>query len=225
MRTFIRLKNRPVGRLPDHLHPHDVRYADELVAEFLREYTKPGDLVLDPFAGFGTTLIVAETMGRRALGIEFDKARADYIRTRLRDQSAVIHGDSRQLSALGLPRADFLMTSPPFMGRGDAEDPLQSYSAPGDGYEAYLDGMSVIAGQIAAVLKPGAAAVFEVSNLKRPTGVTTLAWDMAAVLSRHLRFEGETIIGWDHYGYGYDHSYCLVYRNTGPAGKGTRESE
>ena len=213
MRTFIRLKNRPVGRLPDHLFPHDVRYADELVAEFLKEYTKPGDLVFDPFAGFGTTLIVAETMGRRALGIEFDKARVDYIRTRLRHESAIIHGDSRTLAELKLPKADFLMTSPPFMGRGDAEDPLQSYSAPGEGYEAYLEGMGVIAGHLPAVLKPGATAVIEVSNLKRPSGVTTLAWDMAAVFSRHLRFEGEVVVGWDHYGYGYDHSYCLVFLN------------
>lgn len=213
MRTFIRLKNRPVGRLPDHLHPHDVRYADELVAQFLKEYTKPGDLVFDPFAGFGTTLIVAETMGRRALGIEFDKPRADYIRTRLREKTAIIHGDSRRLSQLSLPPVDFLMTSPPFMARGDAEDPLQSYAVPGNGYESYLEGIGAIAAQLPAILKPGAAAVFEVSNLKRPNGVTTLAWDMAAVLARHLTFEGETIVGWDHYGYGYDHSYCLVFRN------------
>ena len=99
------------------------------------------------------------------------------------------------------------------MGRGDAEDPLQSYSVPGDGYESYLEGIDAIAAQLPAVLKPGARAVFEVSNLKRPSGVTTLAWDMAAVLARHLTFEGETIVGWDHYDYGYDHSYCIVLRN------------
>jgi DNA modification methylase len=206
------MKNRPVGRLPDHLHPHDVRYADELVAEFLKEFTKPGDLVLDPFAGFGTTLIVAEGVGRRALGVEYDKDRVDYIRTRLTDKRAIVHGDSRHLAELNLAPADFLMTSPPFMGRGDEEDPLQSYSVPGNGYESYLEGIGAIAAQLPAVLKPGARAVFEVSNLKRPAGVTTLAWDMAAVLSRHLVFEGETIVGWDHYGYGYDHSYCLVFR-------------
>jgi hypothetical protein len=212
VRSFIRLKNKPVGRLPDALHPHDVRYADELVATFLQEYTQPGDLVFDPFAGFGTTLIVAEALGRRPIGIEYDKARADYIRTRLREKAAIIHGDSRNLAACAIPPVDFLMTSPPFMGRGDAEDPLQSYSVPGQGYEAYLQGMGAIAGQLPSVLKPGARAVFEVSNLKRPEGVTTLAWDLGAVISRHLHLEGETIIGWDHYGYGYDHSYCLVFR-------------
>ncbi len=214
MRTFLRLKNKPLGRLPDALHPHDVRYADELVATFLQESTKPGDLVFDPFAGFGTTLIVAEDLGRRALGIEFDSERAAYIRSRLRDKAAIIHGDARDLAVHKLPPADFLMTSPPFMGRGDGEDPLQSYSVQGEGYEAYLEGMDRIAAQLPGILKPGARAVFEVSNLKRPEGVTTLAWDLGGVLSRHLAFEGETIIGWDRYGYGYDHSYCLAFLNT-----------
>ena len=171
--------------------------------------------MLDPFAGFGTTLIVAEGMGRGALGVEYDKDRVDYVRTRLINERAIIHGDTRCLAELNLPPADFLMTSPPYMGRGDAEDPLQSYSVPGKGYESYLEGIGAIAAQLPAVLKPGARVVFEVSNLKRPSGVTTLAWDMAAVLARHLVFEGETIVGWDHYGYGYEHSYCLILRNGG----------
>jgi hypothetical protein len=41
--------------------------------------------------------------------------------------------------------------------------------------------------------------------------VTPLAWDVARALSSVLRFEGETVIGWDNYRYGYDHSYCLVF--------------
>ena len=38
----------------------DVRYAGELVRYFLDLYTQPGDIVFDPFAGFGTTLYTAE---------------------------------------------------------------------------------------------------------------------------------------------------------------------
>jgi len=26
-----------------------------------------------------------------------------------------------------------------------------------------------------------------------------------------LHFEGEVVVCWDRYGYGYEHSYCLVY--------------
>jgi DNA modification methylase len=44
----------------------DVAYPEELVAPFVAEFTRPGELVVDPFAGFGTTLVVAERLGRTA---------------------------------------------------------------------------------------------------------------------------------------------------------------
>ena len=58
MRTFLRLKNQQHHKLPAEFQHEDIRYTEELVAHFLRQFTAPGDTVLDPFAGFGTTLIV-----------------------------------------------------------------------------------------------------------------------------------------------------------------------
>ncbi len=101
------------------------------------------------------------------------------------------------------------------MNAADPEDPLAAYSLPGQGYAAYLGGLHAIYAQLAAVLKPGARAVIEVANLKRAGTVTTLAWDIARAVSAVLQFEGEVVVGWDQYGYGYDHSYCLVFRNEG----------
>jgi hypothetical protein len=60
-------------------------------------------------------------------------------------------------------------------------------------------------------LKPGGTAVIEAANIKRNGRLTTLAWDIARVVSEVLHFEGEVVIAWDCYGYGYDHSYCLVF--------------
>ena len=48
----------------------------EAVAEFaIERYSRPGDWVLDPFAGFGTTLVGAERLGGHGAGCEFDERR------------------------------------------------------------------------------------------------------------------------------------------------------
>lgn len=45
-----------------------------LMNALMRDYTRPGDLVCDPFAGWGTTLAAAVSNGRRAIGAEMDPA-------------------------------------------------------------------------------------------------------------------------------------------------------
>lgn len=42
----------------------------ELLADIVRDYSNPGDLVCDPMAGYGSTLKAALVMGRRAIGSE-----------------------------------------------------------------------------------------------------------------------------------------------------------
>lgn len=50
--------------------PHPTQKPEELVRRFVLASSRPGDLVLDPFSGSGTTLVVAEQLGRRWLGCE-----------------------------------------------------------------------------------------------------------------------------------------------------------
>ena len=48
-----------------------------LVADAMRDSTKRGDIVLDPFLGSGTTILAAERCGRRCYGIELDPMYVD----------------------------------------------------------------------------------------------------------------------------------------------------
>ena len=50
-----------------------------LVADAIKDCSRRGDIVLDPFAGSGTTLIAAQTTGRTARLIEFDPGYCDTI--------------------------------------------------------------------------------------------------------------------------------------------------
>jgi hypothetical protein len=43
----------------------------------IRHHTRPGDAVYDPFLGSGTTIIAAEQVGRRCLGMELDAIYVD----------------------------------------------------------------------------------------------------------------------------------------------------
>lgn len=58
-----------------------------LVADAIRDATKPGDLVLDPFGGSGTTLIAAEVTKRRAALIEIEPKFADVTLRRFQDHT------------------------------------------------------------------------------------------------------------------------------------------
>ena len=52
--------------------PHPTQKPEELVRKFILASSNQGDIVLDPFSGSGTTLVVAEQLGRKWLGCELD---------------------------------------------------------------------------------------------------------------------------------------------------------
>jgi modification methylase len=62
------------------IYPEDVKragghpspYPEKLVGRLLRMYTYSGEIVLDPFAGSGTTCVVAKKMNRRFIGIDIE---------------------------------------------------------------------------------------------------------------------------------------------------------
>jgi adenine-specific DNA-methyltransferase len=47
-------------------------------------FSKPGDLVLDPFVGSGTTAVAAKTLGRRYIGIDIEPVYAQQAQERVR---------------------------------------------------------------------------------------------------------------------------------------------
>ena len=61
-----RLRTKHVHRL----HPYLGKFIPQLVEWFLSRYFKPGDIVLDPFMGSGTTLVQGNEMGMHTVGID-----------------------------------------------------------------------------------------------------------------------------------------------------------
>jgi len=58
----------------------------QLLLRIILSSTNPGDVVFDPFAGSGTTLVVSEQLARKSIGIELDAFNVELIQNRLAEQ-------------------------------------------------------------------------------------------------------------------------------------------
>ncbi len=227
VQTYRTLRYERSEDLPSTFE-NDVRTPKPFVEHFLREYTDPGDAVVDIFAGFGTTLKVAEELGRVPYGIEYEADRVAYVRERIDHPENLIHGSAFEVESYDLPTFDCCLTSPPFMVRGMTENPFENYAGESS-YEAYLDDIRDVFATLERCLVPGGHALLDISNVEYVDEVTTLAWDVGSAISDVLHFDGEIIVVWEDdplgasesestaggvYGYGYDHSYCLVFEKT-----------
>ena len=66
----VYIHNKGEGNLGKNPHPTMKPVA--LMCELLADFTAPGDAILDPFMGSGTTLVACQRMGRQGTGIELD---------------------------------------------------------------------------------------------------------------------------------------------------------
>lgn len=202
----------------------DVHFSQALVRTVVEEYTTPGDRVLDPFAGFGTTLAVSERLGRSAVGVELLPERIELIRARVGPKTQVIQGDARRLDTLGLDPFDLCLTSPPYMARGEHPwNPLTGYETLDADYDVYLDELATVFSAVAGLLRPGGHIAVNVANIRYNNSVTPLAWDMARLVGGvpGIDFRGETYLEWDEPPAWMQGDYCLVFRKRyEPAGAG-----
>lgn len=191
----------------------DIHFTEALAASVIGYASQPGDLVLDPFAGYGTTVTVAERMGRRAIGIELVPEHLEIARRRTSGASKLILGDARELSRLVDEPVDLVLTSPPYMtGMDHPQNPLTGYATDDGDYGIYLGELGSIFGQVATLLRPGGRLAVNVGNVVAIDGsVTPLASDMATVIDEQIPLMGVTTLRWDEPPRGLDGDYLLWF--------------
>ena len=74
---------RVSGTFKERAGFHGCQMPEQLLGRIIRCCSNPGELVLDPFAGSGTTLVVAKKLGRQWLGFELSKDYAKRGRARV----------------------------------------------------------------------------------------------------------------------------------------------
>lgn len=198
-------------RAPPPFEANDIKYPESLVRHFIGLFTRPGDRVFDPFAGLGTTLFVAEEMGRVPFGVEHDRGRMEWVAGQLEHWGNLRRGDAGAMDRMGFPKMDFAMTSPPFMAKADRWNPLYGGDPRYAGYDAYLRRMDRIFGRLRLVMKRHATVVIQADNL--PGRVyTPLVRDLSLRAEKHFRLLGETIVRWEDARADYPHTHCLILK-------------
>jgi modification methylase len=166
---------------------HPAKMTPAIAARAIATYTAPGDLVLDPMCGIGTTLVEAVHLGRDAIGVEYEPRWAGLARANLahaRTQGAtgsgeVVCGDARHLAGLVDPAVRGLvalvLTSPPY----GASLHGQVRTRPGGGvqkshYRYSTDPANLAHQPVVALLDGLARILAEAATLLRPGGIVAL---------------------------------------------------
>ena len=147
-----------------------------VIWNLLMRYTRPDDLVVDPFCGGGTTLDVARSLERRALGYDVAPHRADIFRA-----------DARKLP-LESEKADFVFMDPPYSTHirySDAGECIGQLDAFEPGY---LEAMGKVFAEAHRCLRTRRYLALYVSDtFKKRKGFVGLGFELWALLRERFR--------------------------------------
>jgi modification methylase len=192
------------GRYLPAVTAHPGKMLPELARRIIDEYSTPGQLVVDPLAGIGTTIVEAALLDRQAIGVELEARWATLAEENLdhmldqgrRPLAEVRRGDARRLTTLLSDVAgmvDLIVTSPPYAcdagvidkqawlagGRLCPPDTLNySTDRANLGHArgtAYAEAMADIYAACHEVLRPGGRLVVVTKNTRRKGRTQDLA--------------------------------------------------
>jgi adenine-specific DNA-methyltransferase len=92
--AYLLAKGKPQARFPladviewkytgNHMHPTEKH--PDMLSWLIAAYSHAGEIVLDPFAGSGSTLVAAQEQGRRFIGIELEPEYLEFAAGRIND--------------------------------------------------------------------------------------------------------------------------------------------
>ena len=180
----------------EHLHP--AKFPEDLIANFIKFFTKEGMWVLDPFVGTGSTLVACDQTKRNGIGVELTKKWTDIATNRT--EQYVILGDCRDLKEYNLPQLDFSISSPPYWdmlshSRGGSNSTQKDRIKAGfdasfsdndldlaniEGYKDFMEELLQIYKNIFDLLRPGKyCAVIMQNTMKQKQQFYPVAWEFA----------------------------------------------
>ncbi|BCU69691.1 TRM11 family SAM-dependent methyltransferase [Stygiolobus caldivivus] len=155
-------------------HKGDYRgnFAPQIPRAVILKYTKPGDLVLDPMVGSGTTCVEAILLGRDCIGVDININavmlafhRVYWLEKYLEEckdceslRKAKVElylGDARDLKGVEDSSIDLVVTHPPYFNIIDYMSGVEGDLSNGNKLEDYIKALSDVGREVFRVLKDG----------------------------------------------------------------------
>jgi len=215
------IHNPPPRRKGVLVHP--AKFPETMAQEFIEFFTKKGEIVLDPMAGTGSTLVAALRSGRNSYGIELNPKYAKIAQQIIAEErttlgnsvknlkSEIIQGDASHAVTYQLPVVNYVLTSPPYWDmlhakgaetqkrrRASSELDVLYSDDPNDlgnvhDYEMFLEKLVSIYAVLKPLLKEKAYLTIIVKNIKKGGKIYPLAWDLARELGKVYTLKDEKI--------------------------------
>ncbi|MDH7508644.1 MAG: DNA methyltransferase [Methanomassiliicoccales archaeon] len=215
---------------------HPARFIPELPEKYIRLFSHPGETVLDPFCGSGTTNVVAFQLGRNSAGIDINPFSVMTTIERLRDAQTdslpdtthlVLEEDCRKImEEMPDESIDLIVTSPPYFDvvNYNHEHPGQLGNI--HDYSTFLSEMERAFEGMMRVLKPEKYAIVNTQDLFKKNAKCPIHSDyiqIAKKIGLELININIYILNYSTGGrlvYGYpvayfpknDHEYILIFK-------------
>lgn len=169
---------------------HDAKYRGNwspyIPRNLLLRYSKPGDWVLDQFAGGGTTLVEAKLLGRNCVGVDVNPAALERCQEKCdfpwekAGKIVIRQGDARELSFLPDASIDFVCTHPPYADiirySEDIAEDLSHCS-----HDNFLKEMEKVAAESYRVLKKGKFCAILMGDTRKKGCMIPLSFEVMQV--------------------------------------------
>lgn len=181
----------------DYMQCFDISWVSQ-VAPFIEEFSEEGDVIFDPFAGLGTTLLAAGMLGRKSIGIELDKSRFTLLKERMHKHRqsmlfmpVVCEGDALTIS---FPcDVDLLVTNFPYFHASAKNESTNIYNI--SDYANYLQTIEKIIQRCEGALRKDGYMIAFCENIRQPNGnIIPQAYDICKILQRYFHLKEERIV-------------------------------
>ncbi len=196
---------------------HPAIFPVELPKRLIEIFTKEKDrVVLDPFAGIGSTILAARMLGKSGIGIEISHKYSEMARERLRQDGLFVKGaesiihtcDANQLLQKVEPGSvDLVITSPPYWDilsqkRSADYKPQREYEAGSadlgkiPNYYGFLNALKEIFTDVHATMRAGSYCCVVVMDLRKKERFYPFHSDVATFM-QEIGFVYDDLIIWD----------------------------